>query len=315
MPRSAAKKKPSGKSKKGGVKKPARTFFSVGTCLKIVWFFSLLCLLSFSIAMVGYIIFFRTVEAAERGYEQAGGEYDHKPNQAEVMHNPHFATAASEAIPVVVIIIDDMGFDRQVGEAIIELDLELSFSFLPYAPFTKELEQSVYQKGRSILLHLPLEPKSSEWDPGRGALYLKDDYQVKKRSFETALLRVPHATGVNNHMGSRFTENRNGMEELISLVSEQELYFIDSFTTPESTGMAVAREMKVPTSRRHIFLDNVQSRAAICLQLEKLVELASRQDHAIGIGHPYPETLEALSSCGLDILEPVSLIGVDKVVH
>ena len=218
-------------------------------------------------------------------------------------------------LPRVAIIIDDMGFHKIVGRKLIDLELNLSFSFLPHAPFTHELEPIVYQKGNTILLHLPLEPRSNEWDPGPGALYLNDDPETRKKLFHADLQRVPHATGVNNHMGSRFTEDHDAMEELAQLLFEQELFFIDSFTTSSSVGMVSARKMNVPTSRRHIFLDNTQEEESICRQLEKLVELANHQDHAIGIGHPYPETLIALSSCGIEVLQRASVVGVDEVVQ
>lgn len=265
--------------------------------------------------MVGYVVFFRTVVAAELPFEEHDIHFEEVVPQGKASTADNVPLPAAGKLPQVAIIIDDMGYHPEVGRDLIALDLYLSFSFLPHAPFTQDLEEMVYQKGNPILLHLPLEPRSAEWDPGPGALFLKDDSATRRKRFYDDLQHVPHATGVNNHMGSLFTEDRAAMEELVELFSEQQLFFIDSFTTSASTGLLSAREKQLPSARRHIFLDNVQNREAICLQIEKLVKLAAHQEHAIGIGHPYPETFSALNSCGLEMLKSVSVVGVDTLVQ
>ena len=311
MAPAATRKKATGSRKRPTKKRKPARFLERVSYRKIAYFLALFCLLFFSVCILGYVVFFRTVVAAELPFE----EHDIQFEEAVVPSRPPALSPEEKKRSQIAIIIDDMGYHPEVGRDLIALDLNLSFSFLPHAPFTKELEEMVYQKGNSILLHLPLEPRSAEWDPGPGALYLGDDSATRRKKFNDGLQLVPHATGVNNHMGSLFTEDRGAMEELVDMLSEQGLFFIDSFTTSASKGLVSAQEKKVPTSRRHIFLDNVQEKEAICLQLEKLIKLANHQQYAIGIGHPYPQTLSALSSCGLEMLQGVSVVGVDKLVH
>ena len=311
MARAATRKKATGSRKRPTKKRKKARFLERVSYRKIAYFLAIFSLFFFSICMLGYVVFFRTVVAAELPFE----EHDIQFEEPVVPSRDPALSPAEKKRSQVAIIIDDMGYHPEVGRDLIALDLNLSFSFLPHAPFTKELEEMVYQKGNSILLHLPLEPRSAEWDPGPGALYLRDDSSTRRKKFNDDLRLVPHATGVNNHMGSLFTEDQRAMEELIELLSEQQLFFVDSVTTSASKGLVSAREKKVPTSRRHIFLDNVQEREAICLQLEKLIKLADHQEYAIGIGHPYPQTLSALSSCGLEMLQGVSVVGVDKLVE
>jgi len=315
MARTATTKKATATRKRPQRKKRPATFLERVSFRKIVYFLALFCLLFFSVLMVCYVVFFRTVVAAELPFEEHDIQFEEVVPQGKDSAPGKVPSLAAEKLPQVAIIIDDMGYHPEVGRDLIALDLSLSFSFLPHAPFTPGLEEMAYQKGNPILLHLPLEPRSAEWDPGPGALFLKDDSATRRKKFYADLQHVPHATGVNNHMGSLFTEDRTAMEELVELFSEQQLFFIDSFTTSASTGLASAREKQLPSSRRHIFLDNVQEREAICLQIEKLVKLAAHQEHAIGIGHPYPETFSALNSCGLEMLQSVSFVGVDTLVN
>ncbi len=217
--------------------------------------------------------------------------------------------------PRVALIIDDMGYHRKIGDRLLDLDLNLSFSFLPHAPFAGEQEEKAYQLGRDIMVHLPMEAGDDQWDPGPGGLYLSASADDLLLTLKNNLAAVPHAIGANNHMGSRFTQDRQAMRRVLGELKNQGLFFIDSFTTARSTGMEEARKMGIKTGRRHIFLDNVQNPKKICAQLDKLVTLAEKQNQAIGIGHPHQATLDALRNCGRQLLKQVQVVPVHELVQ
>jgi polysaccharide deacetylase 2 family uncharacterized protein YibQ len=102
--------------------------------------------------------------------------------------------------------------------------------------------------------------------------------------------------GVNNHMGSRFTASARDMRRVMVALRARDLLFLDSLTTGRSTGHGLAREFGIPTVVRDIFLDNDRAPASIRRQLARTVARARGHGHAIAIGHPYPETLDALES-------------------
>ena len=102
--------------------------------------------------------------------------------------------------------------------------------------------------------------------------------------------------GVNNHMGSRFTASTRDMRRVMVALRARDLLFLDSLTTGRSTGHGLARELGIPTVVRDIFLDNDRAPASIRRQLARTVARARGHGHAIAIGHPYPETLDALES-------------------
>jgi len=222
---------------------------------------------------------------------------------------------AKNRLPMVAIVIDDMGYHRRIGRSLLALNLNLTFSFLPGAPFTLEQENQAWQQGRDVLLHMPMQARDSALDPGPGALYLNFSPARIWSVVEKDLMAVPHAIGANNHMGSKFTENRAAMHEVLAVLKKRGLFFIDSYTTAASTGLDEAGKMSVPTARRHIFLDNVQDRKKICRQLDKLVVLARKKGWAIGIGHPHQATLDALGSCGQQLGNSVEIVGVHTLVR
>lgn len=224
-------------------------------------------------------------------------------------------TPAAPLLPQIAIIIDDMGHHELLGNKLLELQLNLTYSFLPHAPFTAQQELIAYEKGRDVMVHLPMEPKDPAWNPGIGALFIKDSPERLTQSTTALLERVPHAMGANNHMGSLFTESRPAMEQVLMVLQAKQFYFIDSYTTAESIGLDQARSMGIPTARRHVFLDNIHDQEKICQQIEQLVKMAKEKGSAIGIGHPNQATLLALTHCKDNLLRDVKLVGAHALVR
>lgn len=217
--------------------------------------------------------------------------------------------------PRVAIIIDDMGYHALLGEKLLALPLNLTFSFLPNAPFTTSQAAAAIGLGREVLVHLPMEPRSTNWYPDQNALFVKDSALDIRRKTLVMLAAIPQATGANNHMGSRLTEDEEAMEVVTQTLKERNLFFIDSFTSARSIGSTMAERFGVPTARREIFLDNVQESRQICRRLEELTAIAQRKGSAIGIGHPYAATLQALIECEAQMLETVDLVNAGQLVQ
>ena len=278
-------------------------------------FLILIGLLLLSMGAAGYVIFFKTTVAYGSELGETITNIAFEEPYSNIPELPaDIPPAQDKSLPMVAIIIDDMGYHKKIGNLLLELPMNLTFSFLAAAPFTAELEEKAYQSGRCIFLHLPMEPKSKEWDPGPGALFIGQSKEEQAKLFHRNLQGVPHAVGVNNHMGSLYTENRESMDSLMQLLKEQGLFFVDSFTTGNSQGVKAASSAGVPTARRHIFLDNVHSQDRVCAQLQQLVNHAEEKGWAIGIGHPNDATLAALTNCRGRLLDRVQLVSAQELL-
>jgi polysaccharide deacetylase 2 family uncharacterized protein YibQ len=197
--------------------------------------------------------------------------------------------------PLVTIIMDDLGRSTYTAEALIALPQPVTFSIIPGEPKAVQVAELAQGAGREIMLHAPMEPQGyPAVNPGQYALFVKYNEDEISRRFDIQLASVPYVTGINNHMGSRFTEDARALAPVMEMLQEKGLFFIDSRTTGPSRASEVARRFGVPTMDRDLFLDNVAEIEAISQQIANLEAKARRKGVAIGICHPYPETLEAL---------------------
>lgn len=195
----------------------------------------------------------------------------------------------------VAIIMDDLGRDLATARALLAIDLPVTFAILPGEARASQVASLAHRGGREVMIHIPMEPQGyPATNPGTDALLLGQSPEEIRRRFRGFVEQVPYAVGGNNHMGSRFTEYREGMEVVLAAMKEAGLFFVDSRTTGHSVALAEARLAGVPSAGRDLFLDNEQDVERISREIRKLAVLAGRQGQAVGICHPYAQTLEAL---------------------
>lgn len=222
------------------------------------------------------------------------------PPAAVVKEPPAPTTVASNRVrPKVALIMDDMGEDLEALSALLDIDVPVTIAILPESAHAAEAVAMAGARGREVILHLPLEAIN-----GREVYRGTDGFITTAmsrneiiRRFRADLSRVPHAVGVNNHMGSRFTTDPGLMKMLLSAIKAEGLFFIDSRTIAGSVGFNEARKMGLPTAERDVFLDADEDRSLIRDRLVELLRTARKQGAAIGICHPFPETIEILRSC------------------
>jgi polysaccharide deacetylase 2 family uncharacterized protein YibQ len=209
--------------------------------------------------------------------------------------------AWEEASGHLAIVIDDVGRELHLLEQLLGLRWQLSFSVLPgavYAPGAQLRLRGDRRRYREILLHLPMQPDEpahmQEGDEARETFLLaSDDASELRRKLEDALVRVPAAVGVNNHMGSRLTVDRAAMDVVMAVLADRDLFFLDSRTSAQTVAERAAFEAGVPALARRVFLDEDKTEAGIEAALGRAAELA-RREPIVAIGHPSPELVAVL---------------------
>ena len=208
---------------------------------------------------------------------------------------PATATEAAAGRVYVSLIIDDLGNSLAEGRRVLRLPGPVAAAILPHTAHSRELAAAFQHANREVLLHLPMQPLEQETvTPGPGTLERGMSPHELAHMLEYDLSTVPNAIGVNNHMGSLLTQQREPMGHVMQSLRKRGLLFVDSLTTPASVAAHVAREHHVPTLVRDVFIDNEREPGAIEQQLRTLLRMARARGFALGIGHPYPGTLEVL---------------------
>lgn len=191
------------------------------------------------------------------------------------------------------IVIDDLGYRLEAGEAAIRLPAPVTLAVIPGTPYAQALMAAAGERDKEIIIHMPMA--ASLQAPGDPYTLLLD---MSEHEFEHTLSQafeeLAGATGLNNHMGSALTADRSAMNRVMGELAKRDMFFIDSRTTEDSLAMDVARELGVPAFARSVFLDNDRDAAKIAEQLKIAVDLARRKGRALAIGHPFPETLRVL---------------------
>jgi polysaccharide deacetylase 2 family uncharacterized protein YibQ len=197
--------------------------------------------------------------------------------------------------PRVAIIIDDLGYDLEAGYMAIDLPGPIACAILPETPRARQLAERANLRGKEVLLHLPLQSQSNNLPSEPGRIDIDMSRDVFARAFASSFRSVPHAIGVNSHRGSLLTRHPGHMRWLMQEIKSQgTLFFVDSYTTERSIALQTARESGVPAVRRDVFLDPDRQPATVEREFARLKALARQRGMAVGIGHPYPATLELL---------------------
>jgi len=204
------------------------------------------------------------------------------------------STGAAAGQARLAIILDDLGNDRTVADAVFALGYPLTISVLPNRPHSVDIAEAAHRRGYQVMLHLPMEsvgngkPESQELRPGMSAREVS--------ALVNGFLRaVPDVAGVNNHQGSQSTADAALMAELMPVLRDRKLFYIDSRTTAATVAYDTARKAGVRAAFRNVpFLDDVAEISAVSKQLQRAIRDAQEKGGAVAIGHPHPATLTAL---------------------
>ncbi len=240
---------------------------------------------------------------------------EEKPAPAQPAWEKFAALADNpEGKPMIAVIIDDVGVDRGRSARAIRLPAAVTLAFLPYARDLARQLGEARRRGHELMLHLPMEPEDRTADPGPVVLRVGDTPEEMRRQIDVALKTFTGYVGLNNHMGSRLTEDPVAMRVVLAELGARGLLFVDSRTTAKTVAPGIARELGVPFAARDVFLDDDPSPASVLAEMRRVEGIARRKGSAIAIGHPRDATLDALEGWlrGLArrgfVLVPVSAI-------
>lgn len=216
------------------------------------------------------------------------------------------------------VIIDDFGNGQKGTREMLNLPVKLTVAVMPFLSTSRIDAERAYRMGHDVILHMPMEPKQGKkkW-LGPGAITSKmTDEEIRKR-MEEAIDQIPHAIGVNNHMGSKITSDERIMSIVLDVCKERGLFFIDSRTHYNSVASKLAELKGMPILENDIFLDDVQTVRHITKQLKSAAKLAEDNKSCIAIGHvgiSGKRTATALKNSIPALKDTIEFVGVSELI-
>ena len=221
--------------------------------------------------------------------------------------------------PKIAIVIDDVGMNIKQSRAAINLPSEVTLAMLPYASSVKSLAKDARKKGHELIIHTPMEAMDKDQPLGSMALRSGMEAKAFKAEFNKIANSFEGYVGVNNHMGSRLTQDDKAMQILMEELSKRGLFFLDSKTIGTSIAADMASKHNIPNATRDVFLDHESSPEFIQNALKQAEHIARKNGSAIAIGHPKAITMAALKKWipeakrrGIDIVPLSRLIQPAK---
>ncbi len=197
--------------------------------------------------------------------------------------------------PKVAIVIDDLGGENHLAREALLFDFPLTFSILPFTTYSRPLAIEAPQKGKEVILHLPMEPHGyPKVNPGEGALLEEMSKERLLWQLSKDIESIPNIKGVSNHMGSRLMEDPEKLKIILSELKRRGLFFLDSRTTPQTVGLQTARLIGLKATERTLFIDHSPDEEEMKEGLDRLMQFSLSTGIAIGIGHPHPATLKSI---------------------
>jgi polysaccharide deacetylase 2 family uncharacterized protein YibQ len=196
--------------------------------------------------------------------------------------------------PMIAVVLDDIGVDKRRSARAVALPGPLTMAYLPYADDLQAQTAEARRRGHELLVHMPMQPKGHNSDPGPNVLDMRLGAIEVLSRIEWNLSQFTGYVGVNNHMGSLFTESEEGMRLVAESLRDRGLLFLDSLTSPRSVGTTMADAFAVPNTTRDVFLDNTDTQAEVEMRLAQTERVARKVGTAIAIGHPRDATIAVL---------------------
>lgn len=201
-------------------------------------------------------------------------------------------------IPRIVIVIGGLGISRAGTQAAIQqLPGAVTLAFSPYAPNLEGWIAEAQAAGHEVILQLPVgSPSNIANDPNPHALLTHTAADESLRRLDWLLSRFSGYVGITNYMGPQFTVSPDALRPVLADLQARGLLFFDSRENPENVAAVVAAELEMPRVVNNRFLDLEASRIAVDARLLELERIAEITGAAVGIGYPYPVTIERIAA-------------------
>jgi uncharacterized protein len=186
--------------------------------------------------------------------------------------------------PKIAIVFEHAGASLAELQPIYAMHRPFALGIFPHMRYSAQIAREAPSHGLVPMLHLPMESNNpADLGPVSGIVWVRMSDAEIARVVEGDLDSVPGVVGVDNHGGSRATEDPRVMRAALAVVKARGLWFEENRNSPRSVATDVARRLGLRALQVTSYLD--QPPNGIADKLRGLIVTARRQGWAVGVGH------------------------------
>lgn len=195
----------------------------------------------------------------------------------------------------IAVVIDDFGYhERTLVKRFMQLPFAVTYAIIPGLPHSQSIARKLVRAGKTVIVHMPMEAMEKQVETNGFELNVGMSSEEIRSRVRNAMALLPQAVGMNNHMGSRATQDEALLQALCEELKTANWCFLDSRTIETTKAFVTAQAYGLDAALNDTFLDSVEEPEAVRKKIWRLAEIAEARGTAIGIGHPYQITLQAL---------------------
>lgn len=182
----------------------------------------------------------------------------------------------------VCILVDDVGYSGEGIDTYLAMNMPVTISVLPFYDTSAFFARKARQLGFEVMLHMPMQSSFASYYKYENLIKTKLSEEELSKRVKRVLAAVPLIQGINNHEGSKATEDSKTMEVVMREIARHGYYFVDSVTSQRSVAYKTARKHGLPASRRSFdFLDNTKTIPAISHKIDQLIEYSLKHPEKV----------------------------------
>lgn len=259
----------------------------------------------------------RAEPESQEGQEESAPPLPSTPPEAAPEDEGFSALAVPEGTGTLCFVFDDAGHNLFQLEPFLNLPFPCTIAVLPSLPHSAECAERIRAAGKEVILHQPMQAVNLNIDPGPGAVMPGMTAEEIHAIVNANLDEIWPVSGLNNHEGSLITADAESMEAVFDVIEERSIFFLDSRTIAGTAAPEIAAERGIRILERAVFLDNSQDREEIRAAVLQGVKSASKNGHAVMIGHVWSEELSeilaelypALTAAGYKVTDLSALLA------
>ncbi len=259
----------------------------------------------------------RAEPESHEGQEESAPPLPSTPPETAPEDEEFSALAVPEGTGTLCFVFDDAGHNLFHLEPFLNLPFPCTIAVLPSLPHSAECAERIRAAGKEVILHQPMQAVNLNIDPGPGAVMPGMTAEEIHAVVNANLDEIWPVSGLNNHEGSLITADAESMEAVFDVIEERSIFFLDSRTIAGTAAPEIAAERGMRILERAVFLDNSQDREEIRAAVLQGVKSASKNGHAVMIGHVWSEELAeilaelypALTAAGYNVTDLSALLA------